>query len=1041
MKLDQAMRNRLARMRVNVVSAIIISLIVVVMFVLTTYLNRIVQPSLILSAALYAITFLGGIFIAREIWTRRRYLGTIQRPTNEDDVDTIVLQLFTNQEDALRLFEVMITSESPGQRILSVYGVGGIGKSWLLRVYRHRAKSKGLLVTLVDCSSVKSALELMLVIQQDLKDQGFELALFDKKLDRYKQIQSKVSKESDAWKATKLAIGIGKQIPFVGSAARVVEIASSEEFLSWLNSILNKEDVNLYLNPDKTLTEHLVDDIKRVTLQNRVVLLFDTYEQMFALDEWLRLFVSKLGVDTIVVISGQIPIRENWRDLRALAHVFEVHPLDHNASRKCFETYAKRYATNGEQPFLPGLTKDEDRIIEFSGGLPLAISWSVDLMSRYRVSDFGTVRSEVIADLAETMSRAAPSDFGRVLDVCTVFRRFNEDSLKQVLQTDAIDFDYKTLGTLPFMTRKPDGSLAIHDRVRNYRLEELKHRSPRRYSELHLSCAKYYEQIVKEATKPSEITSLQYQKATLEIVYHSLNVSEERGFSLLSHYITEAFTQSQLAYSEHLILEADPYEFSTTNRPWIDYWKGELAYRRGQWFEARQRLRQLYAHVNHTHPVVIPLTTTLGRIHYQQGELGDAKAMYQMSLTTMASLNDMSAEGYVTEQLAKAYRMEGNLQTAVEIHQKAVRIAKEFNSGYQICSNTGSYGTTLMMMGQLREGLRLLSESVDYGRRFGYAQFVCTGLRSRAACQIQLGRLREAEISALESLQIAEQLEDTYNQGFARLMLGQVYVERGDQPETALSVLDRSIVELNLVGAKFDLANAWIAKASCYGFQSLHVNASAAFDEASRLLESLNFAYGMAWLDAHRGRLARLRGDFAESKNALEGAIKGARSIGSSYIETRCLVDLAIVLFQESQLEESEKLLTQASGMAQEGLFHDQLALISLYRGAILLDRNTIEGAFEKFWDALDMSLRYNCFLLERVAREMTLICSSDKYVPLRLDISSRTRMLIARWKNDLCGEVPFERAEIENRRQENTEPSPTIEAVLSVLCNQTATG
>jgi hypothetical protein len=64
-------------------------------------------------------------------------------------------------------------------------------------------------------------------------------------------------------------IDIGKQLPVIGSAASALEVVSQDEFLLFLRNFLNKEDIDLYINPERPLTEQLLEDLRRIALQRR----------------------------------------------------------------------------------------------------------------------------------------------------------------------------------------------------------------------------------------------------------------------------------------------------------------------------------------------------------------------------------------------------------------------------------------------------------------------------------------------------------------------------------------------------------------------------------------------------------------------------------------------------------------------------------------------------------------------------------------------------------------------------------------------------
>jgi tetratricopeptide (TPR) repeat protein len=928
---------------------------------------------------LYRLIVIGVIIVAfiyfsNKIWKRRSYLIKVKTQTLEEQADRYIYDLFTNQEFALMVFDEMINSRGfSRQRLISIYGLGGTGKSWLLRVYRYKAQSRGILVSLVDGSSAKSVIEVLNTISHDLERKGINLLFFNKIMDQYKRIQSRVSSESRERKpTTKLAVEIGKQIPVLSQTAQIFDIVSQEEFLVFLRSFLSKEDIDLYVNPERVLTDNLIKDIEQVILQHRIVLLFDTYEQMSLLDKWLKSFVAQLSGDVLVVIAGQIPLSDNWNDLRAITKMIPIELLSKADAKTCIENFAEGYL----QKSIP--ESEKEMILEFSEGLPLAISWSVDLMSRYKVDTFSDIKNEVIGNLIDTMTRVATSDMKKIIEICSIPRWFNEDMLHYLIDDENVVIDYITLRSLPFVRTRPEG-LALHDRVREYIIQELKTRTFNHYIEVNGKCINFYKKRIDTLFPHSGKENIEYQKLMVELVYHTFCVDLDVGFDLLRQEINFALELSKLDYCNRLLAEASLHQISIEQMVWLRYWEGELAYRKGEWYIGLNLLENLYKDIKKNHLACINVCLTLGRIYYQQGELIKSRDMFNNSLEFMKKLGDSKLEGYITEQLAKVYRMEGDIDRALILHENAIKYTEESRDDYQICSAPGSYGTTLLLAGRLREGIDNLSRSIESSRRSGYLLFVCTGLRSKAVGLMHLGRLKEAEHSGFESYQIAERLGDIYNKGFARLVLGQVYTEQGSDSDLAKSMLEASISDLKSVGALFDLGNAWVSLGNYYRTLGDIQGAMEAFSKAKDLLAPLKFKYGMGWLHYYIGLTLFADNNLVEAKESILDAEEIARSISSLYLKSRALLYLAIIALSQNLISEALKYLESAKTIAESRQYYDVLAMISLNKGKTEVETITDEIS-SSFWESLTSAVKYNSYLFDKIANEINTIYKDKGY-------------------------------------------------------------
>jgi len=347
----------------------------------------------------------------------------------------------------------------------------------------------------------------------------------------------------------------------------------------------------------------------------------------------------------------------------------------------------------------------------------------------------------------------------------------------------------------------------------------------------------------------------------------------------------------------------------------------------------------------------------------------------------MRDYDEVSLEGFVNEQLAKVYRMQGNIKHALLLHQKALLYTKKSGDKYQICSAPGSYGTTLLLAGKLKEGVENLSKSIANSRAAGYSLFVCTGLRSKTVGLMYMGRDKLAETCGIESFQIAERLGDIYNMGFARLVLGQVYTEVGDDTELTRSMLESSIEDFNSVGAQFDLGNAWIAMGNFYTTQGETVNAKIAFDKAYELLSSVKFKYGMGWLHYYLGELYFFEKKLIESKDNFSNAVEIAHSISSLYLETKGILGCAKVSILQGEVELGYSLLEKAKSNGEIQQYSDIVALASFNIGKLKLMDDSPEGeVFNYFWEALTFAIQYNCFLFDKLSLELRAIYDSDTH-------------------------------------------------------------
>jgi hypothetical protein len=237
----------------------------------------------------------------------------------QSDYDNNLQSYFTDMEYLRDMFKNFVSTEKLPKRLIVFHGVGGVGKSSLLRMFRLHCKSEKIPVALASGDDAKSVLDVVTRWTEDLKEDGIKFPSLSKTLEAYRSIQAKVedqakksqnkvadiaskaaSKTAETAGGALLGAAIGSIIPGVGTAiggalGGVVSGMGAEALTDWLRGFLSKPDIDLVLDPAKKLSADFLEDIAKAAEKKRMVLLLDTFEQMSALKigwaKWRRKFI------------------------------------------------------------------------------------------------------------------------------------------------------------------------------------------------------------------------------------------------------------------------------------------------------------------------------------------------------------------------------------------------------------------------------------------------------------------------------------------------------------------------------------------------------------------------------------------------------------------------------------------------------------------------------------------------------------------------------------------------------------------------------
>ena len=138
-------------------------------------------------------------------------------PSQSFNQDKELAEFFTDVEHLRDAFKHSVAAPTLPKHILVIHGVGGVGKSSLLRMFRLHCKSVNAPVALASGDEAKSAVDVLRDWADDLKADGVALPTFAKTFEHYRAIQAKV--ENEAGKIAEKAVK--------GAAKTMIETAAS----------------------------------------------------------------------------------------------------------------------------------------------------------------------------------------------------------------------------------------------------------------------------------------------------------------------------------------------------------------------------------------------------------------------------------------------------------------------------------------------------------------------------------------------------------------------------------------------------------------------------------------------------------------------------------------------------------------------------------------------------------------------------------------------------------------------------------------------
>lgn len=625
---------------------------------------------------------------------------------------------FTGRQIELNTFRRLLTAGEADYAILHIYGVGGIGKSSLLRQYRRIARQQGCPVAIVDMQVHFSVDEILRSIREQMgQEHERAFADFDKSLDMFNDVKSKLQGAVGSL-ASGVVSGLREGVP-LGIGALAVDTIGEEQMKAWLYRHLPRANADLYLHGDRVLTEQLITGLNRLAEQanTKLVLMFDTYEQSSqAQDDWLRdtLIDSELTSQVMVVIAGRDPLAGRWHEWRSILLTRQLHRFTEEEARE----YLGRRGIN--DPLAV------ENLLSLTERLPWALALIADIFEVRDVSadDFenSSYRHLIGEKLVNRFISQVQDDpeMREMVEVCAVLRTFDHDVVRAVWQKASVDEAMRRLRHYSFVQVRADGRWSLNQVVREFLDHDLRRRSQRLWTELNQRAAAFYQENAGNCPHYSR----EWNWLTLESLYHRLRLDEDQGILFFASLFEEAKHLSRYDFCSELLsnIKDVPLQHSY-NRHWLRFYEGVLARVTDTlaWDQAHALNLALYQQPNLPQALRARVTTDLGRYYYQiADQYALAIDMLNESLQIRRDLGDQQGQAHVLSHRAVAQSAGQDFEQGRASAQACIDLAQTLNAPFRLGWGYFSLGMVERRAGNHTSALEAFQQSLETFDSAGY---------------------------------------------------------------------------------------------------------------------------------------------------------------------------------------------------------------------------------------------------------------------------------------------------------------------------------
>jgi len=511
----------------------------------------------------------------------------------------------------------------------------------------------------------------------------------------------------------------------------------------------------------------------------------------------------------------------------------------------------------------------------------------------------------------ELMDHAEP-DIAEAIRLCAIPQWFNDEILAW-LRGEGRETSERTgailteLAKLAFVSPRRDHGYVYHENVRNLLLGRWRQENVGRFRELSGKTATYCADVLR-VEKLSEEQRAEWERQEM---YHLLVADERRGIDLFINLFDRASRFYQLS-TFHLLLSL-AYEqaavLSESNRPWIRFSEGELAWLSGDWEKALKIWEALEGEREQmSKNLAKTLADHLSFLYKDKGEWDKAIGCFQHSLEILERAGDERGMAATFNNLGFLYKDKDLWDDADKCFQRSLEISEETGDKGGMAATFNNLGLLYKDKqewekadGYFRRGLEILEETGDKGGMVATYNNLGFLYKDREEWE-------KADEYFRRSLEILEKTGDERGMAATFNNLGFLFTDR-QKWEEADEYFQRSLEILEKVGDKRGIANTFSYLGFLYRDKEKWEEADRYFQHGLEILEKIGDEHGMATVFNNLGFLYKQKGDCKKAVDYFQRSLKILEEVGDEMNAVTAMYNIALLYEYLERYDDAVELL------------------------------------------------------------------------------------------------------------------------------------
>ncbi len=556
----------------------------------------------------------------------------------------IVPKDFVGREEEIAWFKEMLQGKK-AERIMSIYGAPGIGKSWLVIRLERECQEAGAVWAKIDLREwAYDSLSLLNDLQSELQGQLRE--------EHFVSFEEKLGEFIYYWARQK------KDYPSLDDMSRRTLLQKKED-----------EAVNEFLRC-----------LMQLTQEKQVVFLFDTFEKVE--DTELANFLQKRLLarvkhgglpNLMVVVTGWN--RLAWRD--GWERVISPHELKH------FSTEEIRHCLAVEMEVDAKVVDGRlvRAVLEYTRGHPLGVGLAATLIAESmkrgkRVSKEmfpalkGALDERMRTELLmKRIWEQLDKDVVGATWLCAIPRWFDAGMIRSLkgIEDGSQELLDKITEYRSFVKPHFPSGYEYHESIRDVLLDKWQRDDSDKCIELNERAAKFYEKRLEKIEQTGRKFSEEWQRLMLERVYHRLKVNRKEGLRLFDQEFDLAWRLDPIDYRNGLAGLLEEYAAEDEIVNWAKYAKAMLLTTS---IKGKRRAEEVFSELYNSPEIEgsalqARIASHLGWRCFELGEHSKVLRYYDKMQKISEGIGDRNAEAIAFQGMAEVYEVMGVKSTDI----------------------------------------------------------------------------------------------------------------------------------------------------------------------------------------------------------------------------------------------------------------------------------------------------------------------------------------------------------------------------------------